>query len=86
MPTATDELPSSALGSEGGGALASNPMEQETPTAVDKVFQIDLKLPATLEVVNMGGRVYLLFDHGREPLAPRWMRYLRQLFLSRFNV
>lgn len=86
VPTATDDLPSSALGSAGGGELATNPMETETPKAVKKAFHLDLVLPSIQESVNMGGRVYLLFDHGWKPLGPRWMRDLRQLFLSRFNV
>jgi putative peptide zinc metalloprotease protein len=51
-----------------------------------KVFQVDLQLPVELGLVNVGGRVYVRFDHGWEPLMAQWYRQGRQLFLSRFNV
>jgi putative peptide zinc metalloprotease protein len=34
----------------------------------------------------VGGRVYVRFDHGREPLYYRWHRVVRELLLKRFNV
>ena len=86
VPTATDELPSRALGSEGGGELIANPVEGEGSKVIEKVFLIDLELPIQEGLVNAGGRVYVRFDHGLEPLAGRWARSIRQLFLSRFNV
>jgi putative peptide zinc metalloprotease protein len=33
-----------------------------------------------------GARVYVRFDHGREALAWRVMRALRQFFLGQFRV
>lgn len=51
-----------------------------------KIFQVDLELPAQRGLVNVGGRVYVRFDHGWEPLAAQWYRQGRQLFLARFNV
>ena len=36
--------------------------------------------------LHIGGRAYLRFDHGWEPLGLQWYRRARQLFLSRFNV
>jgi len=86
VPTATDDLPSLALGTEGGGAVPMNPMDEAGNKALQKLFLIDLSLPGKTGVVNVGGRVYLRFDHGYEPLAQQWARSLRQLFLSRFNV
>ena len=35
---------------------------------------------------TMGGRVYVRFDHGKEPLAQRLYRNVRQVFLKQFNV
>ena len=35
---------------------------------------------------NVGGRAYVRFDHGWQPLAVQWYLTLRQLFLARFNV
>jgi putative peptide zinc metalloprotease protein len=36
--------------------------------------------------VNVGGRAFLRFDHGRVPLAQQWYRRLRQVFLERFDA
>ena len=85
-PGASERLPSSALGSEGGGAIAVDPRDQRGMTAVQKVFQIDLELPATSGRVNSGGRAYVRFSHGRAPLAAQWYQSIRRLFLSRFNA
>ena len=38
------------------------------------------------QTLNAGGRVYIRFDHGLEPLGMQWYRRIRQLFLSRFHV
>jgi putative peptide zinc metalloprotease protein len=53
---------------------------------MDKVFQIDLELPARLPLLNVGSHVYVRFDHGWEPLGAQWARALRQLFLARLNA
>jgi hypothetical protein len=36
--------------------------------------------------VWIGGRAYVRFDHGEEPLGWRLLRGLRQLFLHRLDV
>jgi len=41
-------------------------------------------LPVPVE--RLGSRVYVRFDHGREPLGWQWFRRIRQLFLRRLNV
>jgi putative peptide zinc metalloprotease protein len=87
VPGATAELPSGALGSAGGGQIATDPTDAQGVKAMEKVFQFDLELPALSRVVvNVGGRVHVRFDHGWEPLAMQWYRQVRQLFLARFNV
>ena len=86
VPAATDELPSSALGSAGGGNIATDPYDQKGVRAMERVFQFDLDLPASQGIVNVGGHVYARFYHGWEPIAFRWYRDLRLLFLSKFNV
>jgi putative peptide zinc metalloprotease protein len=48
------------------------------------VFHIELTVD---EPVNrLGGRTYVRFDHGTEPLGFQWYRRVRQLFLRQFNV
>lgn len=86
VPAATDELPSPALGSEGGGQVPLDPHDSKGHTALKKLFQIDLELPLQHGLLNVGGRVYVRFDHGREALAAQWYRQGRQVFLARFNV
>ncbi len=86
VPAASDELPSPALGSEGGGQVPMDPKDPKGQKAIKRVFQIDLELPVRQAVLNVGGRVYVRFDHGWEPLAMQWYRQGRQLFLARFNV
>jgi putative peptide zinc metalloprotease protein len=86
VPSASEEIPSPALGSEGGGTVPLDPHDPEGKTAVNKIFQVDLELPSREGIVNVGGRVYVRFDHGRQPLAVQWYRQLRQLFLARYHV
>jgi putative peptide zinc metalloprotease protein len=86
VPGGSERLPTAALGIEGGGQVAINPRDQRGVTAVQKVFQVDIELPARSRFLNVGGRAYVRFDHGREPLAVQAYHHLRQLFLSRFNV
>jgi putative peptide zinc metalloprotease protein len=86
VPAASDRLPSTALGSQGGGAIAVDPRDQAGATAVLSVFQIELELPLFSGRVNAGGRAYVRFDHGRAPLAAQWYEEVRRLFLSRFNA
>ena len=53
---------------------------------MQKWFQVDVELAGEKRPVHVGGRAYVRFDHGWEPLGFQWYRDARQLFLSRFNV
>jgi putative peptide zinc metalloprotease protein len=86
VPAAIEQLPSTALGSQGGGTIAVDPLDKAGVKSIEKIFQFDLTLPALTGVRGVGGRVYVRFDHGWEPLATRWHRRIRQLFLSRVYV
>lgn len=86
VPAASERLPSSALGSEGGGEIAIDPRERDGVSALEPLFEVELELPADSGVVNVGGRVYIRFDMGSEPPMSQWYRRLRQLFLARFDV
>jgi putative peptide zinc metalloprotease protein len=86
VPAASEELPSAALGSEGGGQVPLDPHDPKGQKAMKRLFQIDLELPAQHGLVNVGGRVYVRFDHGWDSLLAQWYRQGRQLFLARFNV
>jgi putative peptide zinc metalloprotease protein len=86
VPGASERLPSPALGQAGGGQVAVDPRDTQGVTAIQKVFQVDLEIPTHFPLLNVGGRAYVRFDHGAEPLASQWARQLRQLFLARLNV
>jgi len=86
VPAATDQLPSRTLSQQGGGEIAIDPRDTQGVKAFQKLFLFDIQLPEHVQVYNVGGRVYVRFDHGWEPLIWRWYRGLRQLFLKRFNV
>jgi putative peptide zinc metalloprotease protein len=86
VPGASERLPSPALGQSGGGQVAVDPRDAQGLTAMQKVFQVDLEIPVGLPLLNVGGRAYVRFDHGTEPLLIQWVREFRQLFLARLNV
>jgi putative peptide zinc metalloprotease protein len=84
VPAASNRLPSPALGPQGGGPFPVDPSDILGVTTLEGIFEVRLQLPVAVD--KLGGRVYALFDHGREPLAWQWYRRFRQLFLRRFNV
>lgn len=86
VPSATEELPSAALGTAGGGKVAVDPADKDSRKALEKIFLIDVDLPVAERPLNLGGRAYVRFDLGWEPIGWQWYRRARQLFLSRFNV
>lgn len=86
VPGGLEQLPSTVLGSAGGGKIAIDPTEPSGLKAIEKLFQFDIELPATIENLYIGGRVFVRFDHGFEPLSTQWYRSIRRLFLKRFNV
>jgi putative peptide zinc metalloprotease protein len=86
VPSATDQLPSAALGTQGGGHAAVDPSDRDGRKTLQKHFQVDVELPLRERQLHVGGRAYVRFDHGWEPLGFQWYRRVRQLFLSRFNV
>ena len=68
----------------GGGEIAVDP--SEGTRALQPHFEVELELPANLGLLNVGGRVYVLFDLGTQPLLGQWYRRIRQLFLATLNV
>jgi putative peptide zinc metalloprotease protein len=86
VPAAGMRLPSPALGSRGGGRLAVDPSDESGTRALDPVFQLDLELPAEARLSEIGGRAYVRFHHGSEPIAAIGLRLLRGLLLRRLEV
>jgi len=86
VPGAMERLPSTILGTSGGGKIPIDPFDSGGLKTFEKLFQFDIELLDKVEKFFVGGRVYVRFDHGFEPLGFQWYRSLRQLFLRRFNV
>lgn len=86
VPAASDSLPSVALGTAGGGEVPSDPRDPDGDHSMISFFEVELRVSTDDLLKSAGGRVYIRFDHGTEPLARQWYRDVRQLFLSRFQV
>jgi putative peptide zinc metalloprotease protein len=86
VPAAGNTLPSRALGIAGGGRLATDPKDGDGNTAMERVFQFDMRLSPPPDEAKYGTRIYLHFSHDWEALGWQWYRRVRQLFLSYFDV
>lgn len=86
VPGGSQELPTPALGTAGGGAFAIDPTDPTGRKTIERVFEFDVALPDDAAARYLGNRMYVRFDHGYEPIGLQLYRSLRQLLLSRFNV
>jgi len=84
VPAASDRLPSAVLGAAGGGQIAIDAQDEKGTQTIQSVFHIELDVARP--VAQIGGRTYVRFSHGFEPLGVQWYRRIRQLFLRRFDV
>lgn len=85
-PEATNQLPSAALSTQGGGQFIVRP-DSENPLLIQqKVFLVDLQFDSRQQNMPLGTRAYVRIHHGGEPLARQVFRRVRQVFLRQFNV
>jgi putative peptide zinc metalloprotease protein len=85
IPAATRRLPSAALSTGAGGAMALDPLSKDGD-ALENVFQVGFSLGSAAEIARFGQRAYLKVHHGHEPIGFQIYRRVRQLFLRSFNV
>jgi putative peptide zinc metalloprotease protein len=85
VPAALNELPSAALGREGGGAVATDPRDQTGRKALVSHFEYELALPDQFPYRFIGSRASVRFEHPAEPLFYRMWRGVRRLFLAFFR-
>jgi len=85
VPAALNELPSAALGREGGGAVATDPRDQSGRKSLVSHFEYELALPDQFPYRLIGSRASVRFEHPAEPLAYRIWRGVRRLFLAFFH-
>ena len=81
-PAATQALPNAALGERAGGAYRTDPADGMR--TLEPLFQLDVAV-AGQPLERVGGRAWIRFDLGNEPLALQGYRRLSQLLLSHFN-
>jgi len=86
VPGATDTLPSKALGTAGGGKVAIDPTDARGNRSFHRLFEFELELLDVNNINLFGNRVYVLFDHGHEPLGVQCYRGIRRIFLKRFHI
>ncbi len=84
-PAATHDLPSRVLSLEGGGHFALDPKAHGEAQSFERLFRLDL---ATVDLAGrrIEDRVHVLFQHPPEPLAFRWYRHVRRIFLRQLGV
>jgi len=85
VPGGSYRLPNMALSSSGGGVVAVDPRATNEPKALERWFEFELNLPEN-QLHAVGVRAYVRFEHGSEPIAWRFYRSVRQLFMKRFSV
>ena len=84
VPAATRQLPSPALGERGGGPYPIDPADSDGVRSIEPVFLYDVFLGDRM-LERVGGRAWVRFDHGSEPLAFQLYRRASQLFLKQFD-
>ena len=84
VPAALHELPSAALADRAGGHFVTDPADPKGLRTLAPIFLFDIEVPKS-RTERVGGRVWVRFDHGSEPLAGRIFRMLQQLLLRHFS-
>ncbi|MGD8415657.1 MAG: hypothetical protein PVH91_01225 [Pseudomonadales bacterium] len=86
IPGGTTQLPSAALGTAGGGVIAVDPRESSGRETLQRVFELEVRMPEDFDSEYVGRRVHVRIDHGLNPLGLQAYRSVRQLFLRQFGV
>jgi putative peptide zinc metalloprotease protein len=91
MPKIHHQLPNAALGTNGGGSIPIDPLDNTGLKSLEKLQQIEIVLnqdgmSKTDITPYIGKRIYVRLDHGSSPLVEQWYKSLQQLFLRRFSV
>jgi len=85
VPSSTRKLPSEVLSVKGGGRIAVDPNAPDGARSLRNYFRVDIELQDA-PVMRIEERAYVLFEHDPEPLAWRWYRAIRRVFLRQFDV
>jgi putative peptide zinc metalloprotease protein len=83
-PAASFQLPSIVLGDRAGGSIVTDPADQEGLRTLESFFVLDLDVVGA-KLQRIGSRVWIRFEHAREPLAVQWSRRIRQLLVKQLG-
>ena len=86
IPGGTTQLPSAALGTAGGGNVAVDPRDGSGRETMQRVFEMEVRMPEAFLAEYLGRRMYVRIDHGFNPIGMQLYRSMRQLFLRQFGV
>lgn len=85
-PEATRSLPYPSLAASAGGPLTMDPGDPDGRRTADPIHLAQVETDMLLTGSAIGALVWVRFDHGTQPLAPRLWRGARQIFLSRLAL
>lgn len=85
VPSGDTQLQSAALGDRGGGAIRTDPADQDGLKTLEPVYSFDILIPG-VKPARVGGRTFVRFEHAAEPVGTQALRALRQLFLKRLEA
>ena len=86
VPGATQQLPTPALGTAGGGKVPVDPADPQGVKTLGRFFEFEILMQYPSDDILLGRRVRVRFDHGYMPMGFQAYRSLRQLFLRLYNV
>lgn len=84
VPAAAFKLPGAALSERNGGPVVTDPADSEHLRTLQPIFTVDVALAAQ-SLERIGGRAWVRFDFGAEPLAFQWGRAAGQLLLKHWE-
>ncbi|SLN63090.1 PqqD family peptide modification chaperone [Roseisalinus antarcticus] len=85
-PEATRRLEFPALSQPAGGPLVLDPSDEDGRRTAQPFHLAEIDGGVTYGETAIGALVWVRFDHGRSPLAPRLWRMIRQTFLERLAL
>ena len=85
-PSALDRAPAPGLTAQGGGPMVLDPTSPGHDRPLDRFYEVELRADDPVPVELIGSHAYARFDHGREPVAWRLLRGLRQLLLGTLDA
>ncbi|MFO1500745.1 MAG: hypothetical protein U1G07_20560 [Verrucomicrobiota bacterium] len=87
VPSEQKRLPSPALGWAGGGDVRVTPDDPQGVHAAVPFFEVRAPVTGSGQAALLHGRAgKMRFDLQPEPLLPRWIRRLRQLLQTRYQL